>query len=80
MTEFPGMKTVRIQNRPARVHRGDLCVVGSGAAGMSAALEAVGLGQTVVLVDAAHQLGGQAVGAALGTICGCSAMGRCPGA
>ena len=49
MTEFPGMKTVRIQDRPARVYRGDLCVVGSGAAGMSAALEAVGLGQTAVL-------------------------------
>ncbi len=78
MTEFPGMKTVRIQNRPARVHRGDLCVVGSGAAGMSAALEAVGLGQTVVLVDAAHQLGGQAVGAALGTICGLFRNGPVP--
>ena len=78
MTEFPGMKTVRIQDRPARVYRGDLCVVGSGAAGMSAALQAVGLGQTAVLVDAAHQLGGQAVGAALGTICGLFRNGPVP--
>ena len=62
MAEFPGMKTVRMRDRPAQVYRGDLCVVGSGAAGLSAALEAVRLGRTVVLVDAAPQLGGQAVG------------------
>ncbi len=78
MTEFPGMKTVRIHDRPARVYRGDLCVVGSGAAGLSAALEAVGLGQSVVLVDAAPGLGGQAVGAALGTICGLFRNGALP--
>ena len=78
MTEFPGMKTVRIQDRPARVYRGDLCVVGSGAAGLSAALEAVALGQSVVLVDAAPGLGGQAVGAALGTVCGLFRNGAVP--
>ena len=78
MTEFPGMKTVRMEDRPAHVYRGDVCVVGSGAAGLSAALEAVGLGKKVVLVDGAPQLGGQAVGAALGTICGLFRNGPVP--
>lgn len=78
MAEFPGMRTVRLGDRPAKVYRGDLCVVGSGAAGMSAALEAAALGQEVVLVDAAPQLGGQAVGAALGTVCGLFRNGKVP--
>ena len=78
MTEFPGMKTVRMGDRPAQVYRGDVCVVGSGAAGLSAALEAVGRGKKVVLVDGAPQLGGQAVGAALGTICGLFRNGPVP--
>ena len=78
MNDFPGMKTVRMQDRPAQVYRGDLCVVGSGAAGLSAALEAVALGRKVVLVDAAPQLGGQAVGAALSTICGLFRNGPVP--
>ena len=78
MAEFPGMRSVRIQDRPARIHRGDICVVGSGAAGISAALEAAALGQSVVLVDAAPQIGGQAVGAALGTICGLFRNGPTP--
>ncbi len=78
MNDFPGMRTVRMQDRPAQVYRGDLCVVGSGAAGLSAALEAVRLGRKVVLVDAAPQLGGQAVGAALGTICGLFRNGPVP--
>ena len=78
MAQFPGMKTVRIQDRPAQVYRGDLCVVGSGAGGISAALEAARLGQQVVLVDAAPGIGGQAVGAALGTICGLFRNGPVP--
>ena len=36
MAQFPGIKTVRIQDRPAQVYRGDLCVVGSGAGGIGA--------------------------------------------
>ncbi|MCY4395534.1 MAG: FAD-dependent oxidoreductase [Rhodospirillaceae bacterium] len=78
MADFPGMRTVRIQDRPAQVYRGDLCVVGSGAGGLSAALEAVRLGQKVVIVDAAPHIGGQAVGAALGTICGLFRNGPAP--
>jgi hypothetical protein len=56
----------------------DLCVVGSGAAGLSAALEARELGLSVILVDAAPQIGGQAVGSAIGTICGLYSNGMTP--
>ena len=48
----------------------DICVVGSGAAGISAALEAARLGRRVVLVDALPVLGGQAVNSIIGTFCG----------
>jgi len=48
----------------------DICVVGSGAAGISAALEAAGLGRRVVIVDSLPQLGGQAVNSIIGTFCG----------
>ena len=49
---------------------GDLCVVGAGIGGVSAALEAARLGKSVVLADAAPELGGQSVGAVVGTIVG----------
>src|SRR4029453_2607238 len=48
----------------------DICVVGAGIAGISAALEAATLGRSVVIVDAAPSLGGQAVGSIIGTIIG----------
>src|SRR4051794_9256572 len=48
----------------------DICVVGAGSAGISAALEAARLGRRVVLVDGLHALGGQAVNAVVGTFCG----------
>jgi hypothetical protein len=48
----------------------DICVVGSGAAGMAAALQAARLGRKVVLVDGLPALGGQAVNAIIGTFCG----------
>ena len=48
----------------------DICVVGSGAAGISAALEAARLGRSVVLVDSLPVLGGQAVNSIVGTFCG----------
>ncbi len=56
----------------------DLCVLGSGAAGISAAIEAARLGRKVVLVDGAPQLGGQAVGAMIGTFCGFYSNGKSP--
>lgn len=48
----------------------DICVVGAGSAGVSAALEAAKLGAKVALVDGLHALGGQAVHSVIGTFCG----------
>jgi hypothetical protein len=49
---------------------GDICVVGAGISGVSAALEAARLGRRVVLVDSLPALGGQAVNSIIGTFCG----------
>src|SRR5688572_409006 len=56
----------------------DVCVVGAGISGVSAALEAARLGRRVVLVDAAPALGGQAVGSIIGTIIGLFTHGERP--
>lgn len=56
----------------------DVCVLGSGVAGIAAALEAARMGKTVVLVDGAPQLGGLAVGAMVGTFCGFYSNGPQP--
>src|SRR5690606_7719086 len=48
----------------------DICVVGAGVSGVSAALEAARAGRKVVLVDGLPMLGGQAVGSIIGTFCG----------
>lgn len=68
------MTATQIVRRPAAARpvlvNADICVVGSGAAGISAALEAARLGRRVVLVDGLPQLGGQAVNSIIGTFCG----------
>ena len=56
----------------------DICVVGAGIAGVSAALEAARLGRRVVIVDAAPSLGGQAIGSIVGTIIGLYTHGPAP--
>src|SRR5262252_1600598 len=56
----------------------DICVVGAGISGVAAALEAAKLGRTVVIVDAAPALGGQAVGSIIGTIIGLYTHGERP--
>jgi hypothetical protein len=48
----------------------DICVVGSGAAGTSAALEAAALGRKVALIDGLPGLGGQAVNSIIGIFVG----------
>jgi 2-polyprenyl-6-methoxyphenol hydroxylase-like FAD-dependent oxidoreductase len=48
----------------------DICVVGAGIAGISAAVEAARLGRKVVLIDSLPALGGQAVNSIIGTFCG----------
>src|SRR5258708_34531879 len=54
----------------------DICVVGAGIAGVSAALEAAQLGRKVALVDGLHALGGQAVNSVIGTFCGLFSNGQ----
>src|SRR6188508_3271569 len=65
---------LRTLRRPARrsvpTVEADICVVGAGMSGVSAALEAARLGRRVVIVDAAPALGGQAIGSIIGTIIG----------
>jgi len=56
----------------------DVCVVGAGIAGVSAALTAARLGRNVALVDAGAALGGQAVNAVIGTFCGLFSNGPKP--
>jgi len=56
----------------------DVCIVGSGAAGASAAIEAARLGRRVVLLDAAPAVGGQATGAIIDTFCGFYSNGPQP--
>ncbi|MBX5436539.1 MAG: FAD-dependent oxidoreductase [Alicyclobacillaceae bacterium] len=48
----------------------DICVVGAGISGVSAAIEAARLGRKVALVDGLPALGGQAVNSIIGTFCG----------
>lgn len=48
----------------------DLCVLGAGISGVSAALEAAKLGRKVVIIDGAAALGGQAIGSIIGTLIG----------
>jgi hypothetical protein len=64
-------RVLRRSTKPApSVITADICVVGSGVAGVSATLEAARLGRSVVIIDAAPSLGGQAVGSIIGTIIG----------
>jgi glycine/D-amino acid oxidase-like deaminating enzyme len=71
-------RTVRRSGNEAAKLTADICVLGSGAAGISAAIEARRLGRRVVLVDGAPQLGGQAVGSMVGTFCGFYSNGKTP--
>ncbi|MCX5536938.1 FAD-dependent oxidoreductase [Streptomyces sp. NBC_00006] len=65
---------VRTVTRPAGAARHDLdadvCVVGAGVAGVSAAVESARLGRDVVLVDSLPVLGGQMVNSLIGLFCG----------
>ena len=64
--------------RPSKAVTADICVLGAGIAGVSAALEAARLGRRVVIVDGAPALGGQAIGAIIGTIIGLYSHGPHP--
>ncbi len=73
-TTGPVATKTRIVKRNGKAARYDLscdiCVVGAGIAGVSAALEAAKLGRKVILVDGLPTLGGQAVNSIIGTFCG----------
>lgn len=56
----------------------DICVVGAGIAGISAALEAARLGRKVALIDSLPALGGQAVNSIIGIFCGVFSNGEHP--
>jgi 2-polyprenyl-6-methoxyphenol hydroxylase-like FAD-dependent oxidoreductase len=79
---MPPETTARVVRRPPRpapaTITSDICVVGAGIAGVSAALEAARCGRKVVLVDAAPALGGQAIGSIIGTIIGLYTHGTQP--
>jgi hypothetical protein len=56
--------------------RADVCVVGAGIAGLSAAIESARMGRDVVLVDALPLIGGQMVHSLIGLFCG--VFGKAP--
>jgi hypothetical protein len=71
MSEVIATRTVRrTMNRSVTTVDADICVLGAGISGVTAALEAARLGRKVVLVDGAPSLGGQAIGSIIGTIIG----------
>jgi flavin-dependent dehydrogenase len=55
----------------------DICVVGAGIAGSTAAIESARLGRSVVLVDSLPLIGGQMVHSLIGLFCGI--FGNAPG-
>jgi flavin-dependent dehydrogenase len=72
----PATRIVRRGASPAaKEHQAEICVVGAGIAGVSAAVEAARLGRKVLLVDGLPALGGQAVNSIIGTFCGLFANG-----
>jgi flavin-dependent dehydrogenase len=65
----------RAEHATPRHVSADICVLGAGIAGVSAALEAARLGRKVALIDGLPALGGQAVNSIIGTFCGLFANG-----
>ena len=74
MLEKPFRPETRIVQRngatSSREHSADICVVGAGISGVSAAIEAAKLGRQVILIDGLPALGGQAVNSIIGMIVG----------
>ena len=56
--------------------RADICVVGAGISGLSAALEATRAGKKVVLMDGQQQIGGQTYNGCIGCFCGFYSNGK----
>ena len=77
-SNLPTRISIRSKDIPVTHVAADICVVGAGISGISAALEAARLGRKVVLVDGQPSLGGQAVNSIIGTICGLFSNGPEP--
>jgi glycine/D-amino acid oxidase-like deaminating enzyme len=76
--ETNATRVLRREAGAPRAIGADLCVLGAGIAGVSAALEAARLGARVVLAEGGMSLGGQSVAAQIGMFCGLFANGRRP--
>ncbi len=77
LTELKLNAVTKPANVRAHEIRADVCVVGAGIAGLSAAIESARLGRDVVLVDALPVIGGQMVHSLIGLFCG--VFGNAPG-
>jgi glycine/D-amino acid oxidase-like deaminating enzyme len=70
LTELTLDAVTRPAAEPAHEIQADVCVVGAGIAGLSAAIESARLGRDVVLVDSLPVIGGQMVHSLIGLFCG----------
>jgi hypothetical protein len=70
LTELKLTAVTKPAGQPAHDIRADVCVVGAGIAGLSAAIESARLGREVVLVDSLPVIGGQMVHSLIGLFCG----------
>ncbi len=66
----PETRVLRRNGASVREHKADICVIGAGISGVSAAIEAARLGRDVILIDGLPSLGGQAVNSIIGMIVG----------
>src|SRR5687768_7162097 len=67
---IPTRTVRRSPERGVKTVTADVCVLGAGISGVTAALESAKLGRKVVIVDGAPALGGQAIGSIIGTLIG----------
>jgi hypothetical protein len=70
LTELKLNAATKPADDPVHEIRADVCVVGAGIAGLSAAIESARLGRDVVLVDSLPVIGGQMVHSLIGLFCG----------
>jgi glycine/D-amino acid oxidase-like deaminating enzyme len=70
LTELKLTPVTKPADDPAHEIRADICVVGAGIAGLSAAIESAQLGRDVVLLDSLPVIGGQMVHSLIGLFCG----------
>jgi hypothetical protein len=70
LTELKLTAATKPATDPGHEIRADVCVVGAGIAGLSAAIESAQLGWDVVLLDSLPVIGGQMVHSLIGLFCG----------